>query len=49
LCLGPGNFPVTEWAADHILSLPMYPELTDRQIGHVVEAVKHAVNQSLEV
>ena len=30
-----GDFPVTEAAADRILSLPMYPELTDEQIDYV--------------
>ena len=32
-----GDFPVTETAADRILSLPMFPELTDAQIDYVSE------------
>jgi dTDP-4-amino-4,6-dideoxygalactose transaminase len=38
-----GDFPRTEAAAARILSLPMYPELTDAQIDYVVEAVANAV------
>jgi len=34
-----GEFPVTERAAQRILSLPMYPELSPDQIDYVVEAV----------
>ena len=36
----PGAFPVTERAADRILSLPMYAELTDGQIDQVAAAIK---------
>jgi dTDP-4-amino-4,6-dideoxygalactose transaminase len=35
-----GDFPVAEKAADEILSLPMYPELTDDQIDYVCEAIR---------
>jgi dTDP-4-amino-4,6-dideoxygalactose transaminase len=35
---GPGSFPVSEKAAREVLSLPMYPELTGRQIASVAEA-----------
>ena len=35
-----GDFPHTERAAQDILSLPMYPELTEEQIDYVVETVK---------
>jgi dTDP-4-amino-4,6-dideoxygalactose transaminase len=34
-----GALPVTEWAASHVLSLPMYPELTPQQIDTVSQAV----------
>jgi len=39
----PGDFPVAEKAAAEILSLPMYPELTDAQAHTVCEAVRGAV------
>lgn len=35
-----GDFPVTEACAQQILSLPMFPELTDSQIEYVVDAVR---------
>jgi dTDP-4-amino-4,6-dideoxygalactose transaminase len=34
-----GDFPVSESLGDRILSLPMYPELTDEQIQQVVAAI----------
>ncbi|MEW6050202.1 MAG: DegT/DnrJ/EryC1/StrS family aminotransferase [Candidatus Zixiibacteriota bacterium] len=35
-----GDFPVTEKMADRIVSLPMFPELTDEQIQYVVSKIK---------
>jgi dTDP-4-amino-4,6-dideoxygalactose transaminase len=35
-----GDFPVAERAAKRILSLPMYPELTETQIHYVVDTIK---------
>jgi dTDP-4-amino-4,6-dideoxygalactose transaminase len=35
-----GDFPVAEKAAGRILSLPMYPELTENQIRYVCEKIK---------
>jgi dTDP-4-amino-4,6-dideoxygalactose transaminase len=43
--LGPGSFPVAERAAEQILSLPMYPELTAEQIEYVCTCLKEAVKQ----
>lgn len=40
---GPGDLPVTEKAAEELLSLPMFPELQTKQ----VEAVCRAVRQGL--
>jgi dTDP-4-amino-4,6-dideoxygalactose transaminase len=39
-----GDRPMVERAADEIVSLPVYPELTDAQVGVVIAAVKEAVN-----
>jgi dTDP-4-amino-4,6-dideoxygalactose transaminase len=40
LGLGAGSFPRTERSAGRILSLPMFPELTRRQIDLVVDAIE---------
>ncbi len=41
----PGAFPVTERVAKEIVSLPMYPELTEEQIGYVCESVRAFVGR----
>jgi dTDP-4-amino-4,6-dideoxygalactose transaminase len=38
-----GMLPVTEEVTERIVSLPMYPELTDEQIQRVVDVVKKSV------
>jgi dTDP-4-amino-4,6-dideoxygalactose transaminase len=35
-----GDFPAAELAADQVLSLPMYPELTRHQIEYVAESIR---------
>lgn len=40
---GPGSFPVAERAAEQILSLPMYPHLTEDQQTRVAETLVAAV------
>lgn len=35
-----GDFPVTERHVATMLSLPIYPELTDEETGHVVETIR---------
>ena len=35
-----GDFPVAEHAAERLLSLPMYPELTEEQIEYVCTSIK---------
>lgn len=36
----PGDFPQAEAAADSVLSLPIYPELSTREVGIVVDLVR---------
>ncbi|MFQ5601395.1 MAG: DegT/DnrJ/EryC1/StrS family aminotransferase [Candidatus Krumholzibacteriia bacterium] len=42
LGLGPGSFPNAEQLANEILSLPMYPQLTDSHIEQVCEVMTEA-------
>jgi dTDP-4-amino-4,6-dideoxygalactose transaminase len=41
--LGRGCFPVAEQMADRVLSLPMFPELSDAQLERVAEAIRTSV------
>jgi UDP-2-acetamido-2-deoxy-ribo-hexuluronate aminotransferase len=41
---GKGSFPISERAADRVLSLPMHPYLSDQEQSAVVNAVAEAVN-----
>jgi dTDP-4-amino-4,6-dideoxygalactose transaminase len=43
LGLGKGTFPVAERAAAEIISLPMYPELTDEMVDYVAATLKELV------
>lgn len=36
----PKQFPVSEWAAEHTLSLPLFPEMTREQVDYVCAALK---------
>jgi dTDP-4-amino-4,6-dideoxygalactose transaminase len=38
--VGKGSFPVAEKCAEEIVSLPMFPELTEEQIQFVVDGIK---------
>jgi dTDP-4-amino-4,6-dideoxygalactose transaminase len=35
-----GSFPVAERAAREVLSLPLFPEMTDAQVERVCEALR---------
>ena len=35
-----GDFPISEWAADSVISIPIYPELTAAEQEEVIEVVK---------
>ena len=35
-----GQLPISEQAAQEVLSLPIYPELTSEQLGYVVQTIK---------
>jgi len=41
-----GDFPVSERTAEHLLSLPMYPELTTEQIEYVASCINEYLNGS---
>ncbi len=36
---GPGSYPVAEQAAVNCVSLPIFPELTDAQVDHVIRSI----------
>ena len=35
-----GQLPYTEWNSDRICSLPLFPDMTERDVDDVVLAVK---------
>jgi dTDP-4-amino-4,6-dideoxygalactose transaminase len=41
-----GDLPITEMVAEQILSLPMFPGLTEQQQQHVVAVVGEAAQSS---
>ena len=40
----PGDFPVSEKIASELISLPMFPELTEEQVAYVAGALKDALS-----
>jgi dTDP-4-amino-4,6-dideoxygalactose transaminase len=44
-----GDFPETERQAARVLSLPIYPELTDEQLNRVAEAIQQSLMSSSAV
>jgi len=41
-----GDFPVSEQLADEVLSLPLYPELTDTQVAEVAAALRGVLQEA---
>ena len=39
----PGSLPITERLANEVLSLPIYPELSDAEVDAVAAAVREAL------
>lgn len=39
-----GQFPVTEKMCEQILALPIYPELTNEEVGYICECIKEFYN-----
>ncbi len=44
---GPGDLPRTEAACRQVLSLPMYPELTEQQVDRVIEVIRLGLESGL--
>ena len=44
-----GDFPISEAAAHEVLSLPIFPEMTGRQVEQVVAAVRAAMLAGADV
>ncbi len=42
-----GEFPVAEAAYDTLISLPLFPSMTDRDVGDVIEAVEKVLHHYL--
>lgn len=42
-----GDFPLTEYASEHILSLPMHSELVDEDVEYIAESVIQQIRKSL--
>lgn len=38
-----GDFPVAEEVAKHILSIPIYPDMTDEQVDYVIKNIKEGI------
>jgi dTDP-4-amino-4,6-dideoxygalactose transaminase len=43
--LGPGDFPVAESAFSRVMSLPLYPAMSDGDVGDVISAVRRIVHR----
>ncbi len=41
----PGDFPVTEQASREVLSIPLYPEMSEEQVNFVLETVQQILEK----
>jgi perosamine synthetase len=39
------KLPVTEWFADHVLSLPVHPYVTEADVSHIADSLKSVVEE----
>jgi UDP-4-amino-4-deoxy-L-arabinose-oxoglutarate aminotransferase len=39
-----GMLPNTEWNSDRIVSLPLFPDMTEKDIDSVIEAIKEVLS-----
>jgi dTDP-4-amino-4,6-dideoxygalactose transaminase len=46
IAIGPGGVAQAERLAQQIVSLPLYPELTDDEVTHVIEAMRRVLDRS---
>ena len=46
MSLKEGSFPVAERSAREVLSLPLYPEMTDAQVDRVCEALREVLGRA---
>ncbi len=44
-----GEFPISEQVCREILSLPMYPEMTDEQVNYVAEGIRNFAAENLSL
>lgn len=40
-----GSLPETEWVGDRLFSLPLFPDMTERDVKDVVDAIKETLNE----
>jgi dTDP-4-amino-4,6-dideoxygalactose transaminase len=43
---GPGSFPNAELACERALSLPLFPEMTDKQAQYVAQALRSVIEEN---
>ncbi len=41
----PGDLPKTEWAAERVVSLPLYSDMEEAEVGRVCDAIRDVARQ----